>query len=100
MLQAVQCTRRPCLNNFWRLQDGVEKALRFQSAARTAQAVHPDLQARAAAARCVSWSGLAAMAACEMAMSRAEACTADWSAHRGTSQIRMGFCDFVGKCEN
>ena len=70
MLQAVQCTRRACLNNFWRLQDGVDKTLRFQSAARTAEAVHPDLQARAAADRRVSWSGLAAVAACEVGHER------------------------------
>ena len=89
----MQCTRRAWLNNFWRLQDGVEKALRFQSAARTAEAVHLDLQARAAAGRCVSWSGLAAVAACEVAMSVGKKvprrAATDRSAHCSTSQIRM-----------
>ena len=104
MLRTVQCTRRVCLNNFWRLQDGVEKSLRFQSAAWTAEAVHLDLQARAAADCCVSWSGLAAVAACEVAMSVGKKvprrAAIDRSAHCSTSYIRMGFCDYVGKFGN
>ena len=77
------------LDNFWRLQDGVEKSLRFQSAARTAAAVHLDLQARATADRCVSWSGLAAVAAFEVAMSVGKKvprrAAIDRSAHCSTS---------------
>ena len=90
------------MHTSWRLQSGVVKSLHFQSAARTAEAVHLDLQARAAANRCVSWSGMAAVTACEVATSVGKKvpkrAANDWSAHCSTSQVRMAFCDFVGKC--